>query len=177
MDAWKAGFLWRSCLVERTLCTWNGIYNKNQMGGPVKTKDRTWRSIVTAKQGQRWAPKKSSGEGGRGDRACGGQCGEASRSEGEWPLTRPRRRLTNRILWQSFRSGQKIDEERERAWTPEALQWAIKKGCWSRTAWAPSLRNRECSQGQESHRAGGPSPGRRLRQRGRVSVIFKTSVQ
>lgn len=108
---------------------------------------------------------------------CGRQCGEASRSEGEWPLTRPKRRLTNRILWQSFHSGQKIDEEREDAWTPEALQLAIKKGCWSRTAWAPSLRSRECSQGQESHCAGGPSTGRRPRQHGRVSVIFKTSGQ
>ena len=69
VDAWKAGLLWRTWLVERTPCTWNGIYNKNQMGGPVKTKDGTWRSIITAKQGRRWARKKSLGEAGRGDKA------------------------------------------------------------------------------------------------------------
>lgn len=95
-------------------------------------------------------PKEELGRGWR--RWPGSVAGSVGRprGRGEWLLTRPQTRLTNRTLWQSFRSGQKTDEEREDVWTPEALQLAVKKGCWSRMVWAPSLRNREHPQGRRA---------------------------
>lgn len=69
----------------------------------------------------------------------------------------------------SSRSGQKIgEEEREDVWTPEALQLAIKKGCWCRTAWAPSLGDRGWPEGRR-----GSSLGGRLRQPERVSAFSR----